>query len=351
VKLPVTNLIAVFIATITTADAWAAEKLYIPLGAANLVQIVDVATNRVSGGIADVPYVHGLAITPDQTYLIAGAYAESDSSTAPSRPVGVSEAEHERHHSISRDEANSGIGTSHVSIIDIANARVLRRLSVKGAVHHAAVSPDGRYAVTTQPTAGGISIIDLNSYIVIGFIATGNLTNSVTFTKNGERVYVSNAGDNTITEIDTDGWTVNRTILANSGPEHLVLSADDKYLYVNNVGDGTVAFISIAKGRIIESYDIGSMPHGIGISDDGTTLYVTDMGEHKLVAINPVRGRLRRMTLKPSPYHVTVVPGSGKLYVSSRAKNRVWVVDQKTLAVVGEISIGGIGHQMVASVQ
>jgi hypothetical protein len=43
------------------------------------------------------------------------------------------------------------------------------------------------------------------------------------------------------------------------------------------------------------------------------------------------------------------VRGQGTLYVSSRAENRIWVLDQQTLAPRGEIAIRGIGHQMVVA--
>jgi len=46
-----------------------------------------------------------------------------------------------------------------------------------------------------------------------------------------------------------------------------------------------------------------------------------------------------------------VVPGSGTVFVSSREEMRVWVLDQSTLALRGEIAIDGIGHQMAVVAQ
>ncbi len=51
--------------------------------------------------------------------------------------------------------------------------------------------------------------------------------------------------------------------------------------------------------------------------------------------------------LAPQPYHLAAIRGTGKLYVSSAADGKIRIVDQTTLAVVGEIPIGGKGHQMV----
>jgi hypothetical protein len=44
---------------------------------------------------------------------------------------------------------------------------------------------------------------------------------------------------------------------------------------------------------------------------------------------------------------VTTITGTGKLYVSSREQSKIWVVDQKSLKVTGEIALRGEGHQMV----
>ena len=65
-----------------------------------------------------------------------------------------------------------------------------------------------------------------------------------------------------------------------------------------------------------------------------------------LVAIDLASGQAWRIALAPAPYHVSSVPGSGTVLVSSRAEKRIWVIDQSTLALRGEITIDGIGHQM-----
>lgn len=90
-----------------------------------------------------------------------------------------------------------------------------------------------------------------------------------------------------------------------------------------------------------------STSHGIDLSDDGRTLFVASKSDGHLTAIDLLDSKARRLTLDPAPYHVTVLPGTNKLSVSSRAAEKVWVIDQNTLDIVNEIPIGGIGHQMV----
>lgn len=341
--------VTIFIVALAmAASVSSAPTVYIPLGEANRVQVIDAAAGRVTGVVEGVDNAHGLAITPDGRYLVAGSYSELPPGVedAPPRPEGVSEAEHEKHHAKPEQTVPAQVGTSYVSIVDIDSRKVVRRIAVRGAVHHVAVSPDGRFAVTTHPGAGGISVIDLEAFTVIRTVATGPAPNYAAFTADGRRLLVSNAGDNTVSEITAGAWTVRRNIATGGSPEHVVLSKDDAVLYVNNVADGTISVIPLDEGRVIRTFQVGSVPHGIDISDDGGTLFASSQGDGKLVAIDLATGDVREVALAPSPYHVAVVRGRGTLYVSSRAENRLWVLDQRTLALRGRIVIGGIGHQM-----
>ena len=130
-------------------------------------------------------------------------------------------------------------------------------------------------------------------------------------------------------------------------PEHLVLSPDGAALYVNNVNDGTVSVVSLETGKVTRTFAVGNSPHGIDLSEDGRTLFVSDRGNDQLHAIDLGSSSKISVSLSPSPYHLAVVRGEGKLYVSSTEKPIIWVVDQITLQVTGEIPIGGKGHQMV----
>lgn len=339
---------------LAAADAAiAAPEVYIPLGAANKVQVVDTATQRPTAVIEDVTNAHGLAITPDQRYLVAGSFTEvsANGEPAPPRPATVSRAEHEKHHASSTPSAVASENKSYVSIIDAASLRVVRRVAVRAAVHHVAVSPDGRFAVTTHPGADGISVIDLEAFTVTDSVETGRTPNYAAFTSDARDLYVSNAGDDTVSEVDVDSWTVSRRIATGGSPEHVVLSPDDRTLYINNVADGTVSAIPLAGNSTPQTYRVGGAPHGIDLSDDGATLFASSQSDSKLVAIDLASGQVRNIALSPAPYHVTTVPGNGTVLVSSRAEKRIWVLDQSTLAVRGEITIDGIGHQMAVAVR
>lgn len=349
-----TKITVLFLALVVAAPAAMADTIvYVPLGSAGEVLVIDAGADLTVGKIPGLEEVHGLAGVPGGEYLVAGSYTETapDAPAIPSRPKGVSEEEHRAHHAAppARPPA-SREATSFVSVIQIEDQKVVRRIAVPGAVHHTAVTPDGRYAVATHPNDDGVSVIDLAAFKVVKTVRTGPLPNYAVVSSDGKSIYVSNAGNNTISEIDTSRWFVRRNILAGSSPEHLVLSSDDRTLYVNNVDVGKVSVISLERGEVVRTYEIGGVLHGIDLSDDGKTLFVSAKENNKLVAIDLVKGRMRSIPLDPAPYHLTAVRGTGKLYVSSAEEPKIWVVDQQNLRVQAEIPIRGKGHQMVVVV-
>jgi YVTN family beta-propeller protein len=329
--------------------AFAEPFMYVPLGGEGKIVVVDTAQDKIVDMIDGLPAVHGLAGTPDGRLLIAGSYEErAPDSAAPDKPTGVTEGDHAAHHGAAPAGAlKTPPVVSTVSVIRTADKSIVRRIDVPGVVHHVAVSPNGGFAVVTHPNEGGISVIDLTSYEVVANVATGPSPNYAVFALDGSQVYVSNTGNGTVSAVDTGRWIVRWNVVVGTSPEHVVLSKDGATLYVNNVEDGTVSVIGVAEQKVVQTISVGTTLHGIDLSDDGKTLFVADLGEDKLVSVDLATGATRGATLAPAPYHLAVVRGTGKLYVSSADEPKVWVVDRNSLAVHGEIPIGGKGHQMV----
>ncbi len=198
----------------------------------------------------------------------------------------------------------------------------------------------------THPSNAGISVVDLKHEKIHTFIPTGPVPNYVVITKNSRLAYVSNSGSNNISEIDLESWKVRRNLWVGSRPEHMVLSPDEKRLYVNNVNNGSVAEVDLTKGKVARTFEVGRSPHGIDISDDGAFLFVSSKKDNKAVSIRIADGQIQTLPLKPAPYHVASIKGFGKLYISSRKKPLVWVIDQRTFKVLDEITIRGEGHEM-----
>lgn len=303
----------------------AAPTAYIPLGSGNEVIAVDTASGKIIKRYPGIENPHGLVATPDGEYLIAGSLKETPV------PAGAP-----------ADTPNSLLYAIHPE-----HGHVMSEIPVSGWTHHQAITPDGLYVISTHPTRGGISVVDLINNKVFKTIKTGPTPNYTLVTKDGKHAYVSNTGNATISEIDIATWKVARTLEAGPSPEHLVFSPDENTIYVSNDRAGTVSVVAMQSGKVEKSYKIGKRVHGLDVGDDGYTLFVSSRADDKLVALNTRTGEQRFIKLAPEPYHLDKIPGTGKVYVSSSKEPKIWVVDQKSFTVTGTIQLpSGEGHQI-----
>lgn len=314
------------ISLLITNVVYASPVVYIPLGSGNQVIAVDAETDKITASYSGVPNSHGLVATPDGEYLVAGSLAEEKLKPGQAK-----------------DTPNSKL-----YLIHPAHGHVMSTIDVSGWTHHQAITPDGRYVISTHGLRGNISVVDMEQNKVIKTIATGKVPNYTLITRDGKKAYVSNTGSNNITEVDLTSWKVTRTIESGPGPEHMAFSKDQKTIFVTNPRAGNVSAVSVNSGKITTSYKIGKATHGLDIGDDGKTIYASSKKEDKLVAVDTSSGNKRELALSPAPYHLNTITGTGKVYVSSRKKPVIWVVDQKTMQLTGEIKLpAGEGHQMV----
>lgn len=328
-----------------------AQTVFVPEGSANSVLMVDAATGTAIDRIEGLEAVHGLSGAPGVPFLVAGSYAEIDPEeiAQTAQPEGVSEDEHNAHHApAAKSMGPADAGVSLLSVLDAETGEILRRIEVPGAVHHTAVSPDGRFAVATHPSGDGISVIDLQKFAMTAWIPTGPMPNYAAFGTDPATVYVSNAGNGTVSEVDLSREIVRRNLVAGLAPEHMALDAESRMLYVADSSAGEVLELALESGESRRSFDIGGEIHGLDLTDDGMRVIVAGRGEGKLAAIDLTDGAVTTVSLAPEPYHLSMIPGAGRLFVSSRAEPKVWIIDASDLSVVGEFAVQGEGHQMVA---
>ncbi len=325
-------------------------RIFISEGSADDVLIVDPQTGASLGRIENLMAVHGLAGNPNSKYLVAGSYAEIDRDEAMEapKPTDISGDEHAAHHA--KPSARIGpqdAGISLLSVLDAESGRLVRRIELPGAVHHVAISPDGKNAIATHPANDGISIVDLASLELVAWVPTGAMPNYAVFGADPGVVYVSNSGDGTIREVALERGIVRRNLLAGAEPEHLVTNPDGTLVFVADAGIGQVIELEISSGRELRRFEIGGEIHGLDLSEDGKHLLVAAKETDRIASVDLGSGEITSASLAPAPYHLTTIPGTGRILVSSRDESKVWIVDASSLSALGEIPIEGEGHQMV----
>ena len=317
---------AAFLATAGLAGA--TKTVYIALGSGNQVIAINPATGKIITTYTGVENPHGLVATPDGEYLVAGSLSETP------LPQGAP-----------ADRPNSKL-----FVIHPLHGHVMSTVPVAGSTHHQAITPDGRYVISTHLGRGYISVVDITTEKVIQTVKTGQTPNYTLVTRDGKRAFVSNTGDGTLTEVGIPQWKAVRRLDAGPTPEHMVFSSDQKRIFVASARAGMISMVNVSTGKIEREFKAVKQAHGIDLGDDGRTLFVSDRADDKLVAVNTETGSMQTLALSPAPYHLGVVPGTGKVYVSSSTKPLIWVIDQKQLKVVNIITLpAGEGHQLAFS--
>ena len=334
--------------SMVSLESTAGSLMYVPMGNANDIAIIDLDTDSVVARIDELENSHGLSASPNSEYLVAGSMKpmEADTPSNPDKPAAVSDAEHAAHHAGGDD--STATKESYLSIVHPKHGHVMRRVAVRGLTHHTALSPDGKIAVAVHSGNGAISVVNLDSMSVVKTVDTGKWPNYAVFTNDGSRLYVSNAGENSISEIDTSSWKVVRELKAGKEAEHIVLGKQGQMLYTANKGGATASAIDLKNGHIKYTYDVGNNPHGIDVSDDGRWLFVASKKDGFVTQIDLASGDHKAVELKPAPYHLMYINNLRKVYVSSRKEPKIWVLDPETLMVQNTIDLGqGVAHQMV----
>ena len=77
-----------------------------------------------------------------------------------------------------------------LGVIDLESRQVTSSMSGTVNTHGSALTPDGRYAVSTHPMSGDISIVDLDSGKLVKSVATGPAPNYVVETEGGQSLLV-----------------------------------------------------------------------------------------------------------------------------------------------------------------
>jgi len=152
--------------------------------------------------------------------------------------------------------------------------------------HELLISPDGRYAYTTDngtmaiEEAGNgnntVSQIDIRARKRSSVISTGKFyrPHGIDMDPVTGNLLVTTENPPQLLVIDSKTHEILRTYDPKGKTPHIVTAGKDgKWAYVSNAGSGTVSAIELATGRLI-SIPVGERPEGSTLSKDGKRLYV-----------------------------------------------------------------------------
>lgn len=200
------------------------------------IAVVDPAAGKVIASIkTDQPGTHMVAVTSDRTTaytanIPAGTVTVIDLAGGKKlrdipvggRPEGIA---------LSRDELVLWVGDlegSRVQAFDTDTFDKITEVKTGGTPIRVAASPDGRWIVTSNLAAGGLTIIDavtrkhVRDVAVSGEQAAGQVT--ILFSPDGKRLYAAETGRNEIAEVDLATGMVLRRLPAGKNGDGLAIA-------------------------------------------------------------------------------------------------------------------------------
>jgi len=198
--------------------------------------IVDPAEGKVVASIkTNQPGTHMVAVTADGTTaytanIAAGTVTVVDLTggkklrdlAVGGRPEGIA---------LSRDELVLWVGDlegSRIQAFDTDTFDKLAEVKTGGVPIRVAASPDGRWIVTSNLAAGGLTIIDaatrnhVRDVALSGSGAAGQVT--IIFSRDGSRLYAAETGANVVAEVDLSTGKVLRRLPAGTNGDGLAIA-------------------------------------------------------------------------------------------------------------------------------
>lgn len=163
--------------------------------------------------------------------------------------------------------ANIPAGT--VSVLDLADGRKLRDLTVGGRPEGIALTPDGRELWVSDLAGARVLAFDAATLERLAEIGTGAVPIRVMASPDGRWIVTSNAGDGTLTVIARESRQVAREIAVSgeraAGQVTILFSPDGRRIYAAETGRNQVAEIDFESGRVLRRLDAGRAGDGLAL--------------------------------------------------------------------------------------
>jgi len=316
----------------------ALSLIYVTNSAADTIDVVDSATNKVVQVIRGIELPHGITFSPDGTRVYVSNESESVLDVV-DRASGqitnkIELSARPNNITITKDGRRVLVGIrtlpGAVDVIDTTSLSRVKTIPVNRSVHNIYVTPDGQYAVVGSIESKSATIIDL---------ATDQIAWEVEFDR-GVRPMAF--------ETNPDGST-RRIFVQLSGFHGFAIVDFAKRAEVARITlPGEPGGFGILEGRS------GTPSHGMGIAPDGKSLWVNSTFANAVFAYSLPDLRLIGHSALPLvhpfghpptgavPEWITFTPDSRTVYVSNSAARSVSAIDTKTLKSITVIPAGEV---------
>ncbi|ODT04559.1 MAG: hypothetical protein ABS52_04495 [Gemmatimonadetes bacterium SCN 70-22] len=188
---------------------------------------------------------------------------------------------------------------NNLSVVDVAQRRIVDMIPTGASPHGLRMSPDGREIYVANTGDNSVSVIGVAERRELARVAVGRAPAQVGFTPDGRRVYVSSTTENSVVVVDTRQRTRIATVPVGRNPIQVFATPDGRLVYAANEGteespDSTASVIDTRTNRVIATVVTDQGAHGVVVSDDGSRAFIANSVGNTVSVINTATQRVTR---------------------------------------------------------
>lgn len=313
-------------------------------------------TVTVSGVIAgDKPETSSIIASSGGTLansdLAIQAYGPAGIVSVGIQPLGVTISADGKHLYVAKSNSSS------VAVIDTLTSRVIENIPVPGqkVSWDIAINNDGTLAYAcdlglTPPSNQPLTIIDLERSVVIASLAAVTNTAGIVLNRSGSLAYVSSYQNRSVTVVDLQSLLVVKSIQVGANPSSVAISANENFIVVGCMDiAGTNKSISIIDTQSLTVLGtiplIGtSMPYGSAFSPDSRYIYscvLSSTGNGEIWQINTQTLAVARVIpVSGTPRDIAINRAGTLAYCCLASNNRLATIDLSTGSIIHSMQIG-----------
>ncbi|MBB3675199.1 YncE family protein [Modestobacter versicolor] len=197
-------------------------------------------------------------------------------------------------------------------------------------------TPVGSYPHDAAQVASGQVLVGDEKGGTLSVVEDGEVTTTLTSQTQpggvavvGDVAGVVDVGAFSLTTYDVPAGELLDVVDAGDGPTHLVADARGRFLVADTRGNAVLTFSADPLAQV-GSLPLDGEPYGLALDAADQLLWVTLTGTNEVVALSTAGDELTEVARLPTvrqPNTVAVDPGSGRVFVGSRATGELQLID------------------------
>ena len=155
---------------------------------------------------------------------------------------------------------------------------------------------------------------------------------------NGEFLLVTSYNKRSIDVISLADEQIIKQINLKTQPDEIIIDSKNKIAYIASPEDSSIYILSLENMTLKKQLKLNGMCEKLTLSEDGSKLFYVDKKTNEIWVVELDNGYLLR-EIGRFPNTSKIAYANNKIYITSRTKNRLAIIDYKTIGLVGETLI------------